>query len=111
MPIDLPNYKNIPTYKNTIKLLEKEPELLELLERIVQWEEEMPKIDPSRAEIGFRPEEVFGDHRTVAKLVPRGILRLSYKSSSDTRYRVLNLGELKRAIQDWKKRQGAGRSS
>jgi len=105
MTIDLPNYRNIPTYKNTIKLLEQEPEILDLLERIVQWEEEMPKIHPSHAEIGFRPEEVFGDPRTVAKLVPRGILRLSYKSASDTRYRALNLGELKRAIQDWKKRQ------
>jgi len=105
MPEEYPEYKNIPTYKNTIKLLEEEPELIDLLERIVQWEEEMPAKDPAIYGLGFRPEHVFGDPRVLAKLVPRGILRLSYKSSTDTRYRVLNLGELKRAIQDWKARQ------
>ena len=105
MPLDIPKYTNIPTYKNTIKLLNQEPDILPLLERIIQWEEEIPKKNPAQAEIGFRAEEVFGDPRTVAKLVPRGILRLSYKSSSDTRYRALNLGELKRAVEDWKKRQ------
>ncbi len=102
MPLDLPEYRNIPTYKNTIKLLQQEPEIIDLLERIIQWEEEMPSKSPEYYELGFRAEEVFGDPRTVAKLVPRGILRLSYKSSSDTRYRALNLGELKRAVQDWR---------
>ncbi|MEM3951820.1 MAG: hypothetical protein QXT92_00195 [Nitrososphaerota archaeon] len=53
--------------------------------------------------LGFRSEEVFADPRTIMKLIPKGIVRLSYHSSSDRRYRAFNLTELKRAIEDWKR--------
>lgn len=98
--MDIPKYDNIPTYKNTLKLLEQEPEMLDILERIIKWEEEIS--DTNLHTLGFRAEEVFADPRKLAKLVPRGILRLSYKSSNDTRYRAYNLEEIKRAVRDWK---------
>jgi Holliday junction DNA helicase RuvB len=100
---DFPEYTNIPVYDNTLKLLllQPNPELLDLLERIIKWEEEMRGT--VGYELGFRPEDVFGDPRTIASLVPRGILYLSYRSASDRRYRVLNLEEVKRAIEDFKR--------
>jgi Holliday junction DNA helicase RuvB len=97
---DFPEYGNIPVYANTLRLLQSNPELLDLLERIIKWEEEMRGA--VGYELGFRSEDVFGDPRTVASLVPRGILYLSYKSASDRRYRVLNLEELKKAVEDFK---------
>ncbi|MEM1635929.1 MAG: hypothetical protein QW545_07075 [Thermosphaera sp.] len=96
-----PRYSNIDTYKNTLQLLEQEPEIIDLLKRIIQWEEEM--VGSPSYDIGFRSEDVFADPRKLAKLVPRGILRLSYKSSNDTRYRAYNLEELKRAVEDWER--------
>ena len=97
---DFPEYTNIQVYTNTLRLLQSNPDLLDLLERIIKWEEEMRGT--TGYDLGFRSEDVFGDPRTIASLVPRGILYLSYKSASDRRYRVLNLDELKRAVEDFK---------
>jgi MoxR-like ATPases len=100
MSRDFPEYTNIPVYANAFKLLQSNPDLLDLLERIIQWEEQMK--GQTGYELGFRSEDVFGDPRTVASLVPKGILYLSYRSASDRRYRVYNLEELKRAVEDFK---------
>jgi len=100
MSRDFPEYTNIPVYANAFKLLQSNPDLLDLLERIIQWEEQMK--GQTGYELGFRSEDVFGDPRTVASLVPKGILYLSYRSASDRRYRAYNLEELKRAVEDFK---------
>jgi Holliday junction DNA helicase RuvB len=90
-------------YNNSIRLLmgEKDARLFNILEHVVKWEEET--ADDQHKNLGFEWYEVGAPAQTLNKLVIMGILRVSYKSSSSTGYRAVNVEEIKEAIEAFKK--------
>ncbi|MHA1832965.1 MAG: hypothetical protein ACTSV7_03160, partial [Candidatus Baldrarchaeia archaeon] len=80
----------------TLKILEENPDYLEILDNIIRFEEENRE---KQHYIGFENHEVFASPQTLNKLVYKGILKVTLKTANFTHYRPVNLEELKRAVE------------
>ena len=88
------------TYREVMNLLnnDKTGELRRLLTDIVNWSRENP---PKKEYDGFEWYQVYGDARTLNKLVTRRILEVRFKSNKSTIYRAVNVDAIERALNDY----------
>jgi len=86
-------------YEKALTALYDDPEMVELLERAVSFEEENCNQNPY---LGFEWYDVSASPQTLNMLVTRGILKVSYKSNKSTNYCFVDREEVKKAIADFK---------